>query len=184
MTLFRRFLYSLTSLLRTRLIKPGDKPYLERYFLCPLPFGGAAYIHRFLADDRDRGWHNHPFNAVSLILSGSYYEEFLQGLAIHTRVRPPGALGVIGANHFHRVTLLPNEDGSKEVWTLFIVTKRSGRWGFIENVEEAKPVENPYSSGTYPGELWRFFPAEEMTDNRPMWDNLPRGRDSEREPQR
>lgn len=111
-----------------RLIDAGGRPYLERYWLCGLPGGGAVYLHRFLAPDDPRGLHDHPWRwALSLVLAGGYDEE--RGdcwRARTTRRLRPGALNLILGSTFHRVTGLP----AGEAWTLFAHGARTKRWGF------------------------------------------------------
>lgn len=91
-----------------------------------LPF--AVYLHEFLISDPDRDLHNHPMNAVSLILRGSYREESYASpytTDIVQRVYSPGRLNFITRDLYHRIQLLDDK-----VWTLFVAGTREGEWGF------------------------------------------------------
>ena len=58
-----------------RIIADGQTPYLERYYLTS-GLGCRFYLHRFVASDPQRGWHDHPWTpAVSVVLWGEYGEE-------------------------------------------------------------------------------------------------------------
>lgn len=122
-----KFLFNYTAGLPCRLIR---KRYLERYHLGFL-FGYRFYLHRFVGGDADEETHNHPFDALSVVLCGSYLEELATGFkapqeikheqrTVHwfNRVRP---------STFHRIVKT-----KKETWTLFITAKSTGDgWGFL-----------------------------------------------------
>lgn len=106
-----------------------------------------VYIHRFADSDHDAETHNHPWNATSLILAGGYKEErrrvvphvdrdgyatiipgrFIESLPV-TRTFKPGQVNRIGANDFHKVTLLESD-----CWTLFITGEKTQSWGFWDH---------------------------------------------------
>jgi hypothetical protein len=116
-------LLKLTAELPAKVIKDGDRPYLERYYL-GRAFGLVWYIHRFVASDPDRGLHDHPWRrAISLVLRGWYLEETRLGTRV---VR---WINLIGGADFHRV-VLPDE---RAVWTLFghSAIKHPKGWGFL-----------------------------------------------------
>ena len=52
-----------------------DKPYLQRYYAGTTRDNKDVWIHRFLSGDSERHLHSHPFNCVSVMLSGRYDEE-------------------------------------------------------------------------------------------------------------
>lgn len=108
--------------------RKGNEPYLTRYYILrkPRPWLPSIYLHCFHASDEDMELHNHPWSrSVSLILSGSYREEYRKGNEVRERVLSPGKLNYIRADDFHRVDLL-----SKNVWTLFISGSKVQEWGF------------------------------------------------------
>lgn len=108
----------------------GDT-YLQRFILlrCPL---GAVYLHRFFRGDEDKCLHDHPWNFLSLILKGGYWEETpdTEGAEGATRRRwiKPGALRYCPAAHRHRVILDENRTGN--VWTLILTSTKVRSWGF------------------------------------------------------
>lgn len=111
-----------------RLIDVQGQPYLERYWLCGLPGGGALYLHRFLAPDDARGLHDHPWPwALSLVLVGGYDE--LRGdpwLVSSCRTVRPGRINLILGSTWHRIAALRG----REAWTLFAHGPKTKRWGF------------------------------------------------------
>lgn len=135
-----RFLYWLSSFLPCRIIDGDDGPYLERYYLATV-FGWNFYLHRFIADDPDRGLHDHPWRlAFSLVLSGYYYEETRMGV---NKVR---WFNWLTGNSFHRVVLPYNDDlrfatGVQQCWTLFCHGPAVKRWGFWRELWTGKPGE-------------------------------------------
>ncbi len=149
-----RFLLWLTAHLPCRIISgPNGEPYLERYFLFRI-LGVAAYIHRFVADDPDRGLHDHPWGwAASLVLVGGYYEHRLismparrvipfradgpaaqNQIVVHTRLVWPGKFNLLRGDDFHRVTL---RCGRVEAWTIFVHGPRRKGWGFMKYARSA-----------------------------------------------
>jgi len=138
----------LSQWLKYRPIYDGDLLYLERFYLGRIG-QWTFFLHKVCASDPDRGLHDHPWNAFSFLLSGSYDEEILipvvqeevyrisaaypkgfseqfafgRLLTIYRRVlwfnRIPG-------NKFHRLVLI----ASNPVWTLFVHGKRVKSWGF------------------------------------------------------
>lgn len=146
----RRFLFWLTDRLPCRIIDEAGKPYLERYYLCSLG-STRVYLHRFVGSDPDRGLHSHPWSwALSLVLSGWYFEERFSGTErpVLRRVR---WFNFLMGESFHRVVmptdwcLSPAECPMNirptvrqamavtECWTLFIHKAVEGgrRWGFM-----------------------------------------------------
>lgn len=51
-------------------------PYMVRYFISRpnTKKKGRIYLHKFLRSDHDRALHDHPWNFVSIILKGGYWE--------------------------------------------------------------------------------------------------------------
>ena len=168
----RRYLYNLTANRPCKLISRDGAPYLERYFLFQL-MGLTVYLHRFVGGDGDQELHDHPFDALSLILTGSYLEE----LPVRTNLRR-GIIkrrrrvrwfNWIRANTAHRiVTIRP------ETWTLFIHNRRRSRtWGFYVELE---PV---------PGGHWQvlyYQPYPLTLDSDRWWTRAKTGSQAGREP--
>ena len=146
----------LTARLPCRIISgPNGEPYLERYFLFRA-IGVTACIHRFVADDPDRGLHDHPWGwAASLVLVGGYYEQRLisvpagrvlpfradrpdthnpNPIIVHTRFLWPGRFNFLRGDDFHRGTL---RCGRAEAWTVFVHGPRRKGWGFVKYIPTA-----------------------------------------------
>jgi hypothetical protein len=121
----------------------GDA-YLVRYFVfrsrllerCGLNIG-RVYLHHILRSDHDRALHDHPWNFVSIILRGGYYEhsdprqrlsqlrgQFEDGTAF----RWYGVADVLcrGAGWRHRLRLPEGHTA----WTLVFTTRKLREWGF------------------------------------------------------
>lgn len=158
------WLYKKTETLPCRLISRDGAPYLERYYVGQL-FGVTVYLHRFVGCDGDPELHDHPWNALSIVLSGSYVE---------LRGRLDGDVGIakqrkrvrfanwIGADSMHRIT-----STEPETWTLFVHRPRSKGWGFfLEDYPSHKVCYKPFD--TRPLARW--------------WETAPLGARAGREP--
>lgn len=161
----RRFLYNLTANRPCKLISRDGQPYLERYFLFQC-LGLTFYLHRFVGGDGDKELHDHPFDALSLILAGSYLEELPVRISLSQgiikRRRRVRWLNWIRAGRMHRIVSI-----RPETWTLFIHNRRRGRtWGFYT---EAEPT---------PGQNWKILyhqPYALTHDSDRWWQDVPNG---------
>lgn len=117
--------------------------YMERYWLLnPYPpessgagknrFPISIRLHHIVLPDQDRHLHDHPWNARTFILRGSY-EEIRRDTTLGDRRyvkllrRSPGDTAALRFGEFHRITHV-SEGG---VWTLFVTGKYRGTWGFL-----------------------------------------------------
>lgn len=114
--------------------------YMERWWLFngfpPMTDGGkgeAKYpelpsvrVHHIVRPDSDRHLHNHPWNAVSIILKGQYTELRENGKHYTRRA---GDVVSLNADTYHSITKV-SEGG---VWTLFITGEWQHTWGFQVN---------------------------------------------------
>lgn len=80
----------------------------------------AIYIHQIFESDKDAHFHSHPWNYISCVLKGAFYEENHSGnlLAIN---------GTVVKRHhsvFHRITVL------SKVTTLFLAFGPRQKWGY------------------------------------------------------
>lgn len=136
--IIEKLLMRITGKLPARFINSEGKPYLERYYVCTLPFGHRLFIHRFVASDPDRGLHDHPWKwALSFIMLGGYTElnllERTDGTKVVTEVeRKPGRFNLIFGKDYHRVLVAHKAKKSTAVWTLFLHGPRKKGWGFID----------------------------------------------------
>lgn len=117
-------------------IETDGSPYLTRVLfsnLLPIKkwFGIGVYLHHFHRPDIDRYLHSHPWRwAASVILTGSYDEERLEGVigteAITSTARV-AHFNILRDTDYHKVLELHGD-----VWTLFITGPRLlTDWGFL-----------------------------------------------------
>lgn len=100
----------------------GEKPgadicgYYRRWFLeTPI---GSIRLHKWTNSDDPRAEHDHAWNALVILLSGSYEEA--------GRIHKAPTFYLMKAEHKHRVQLL-----SKTVWSLVLTGPVRRRWGFF-----------------------------------------------------
>lgn len=182
----KNLLYWISGFLPARLIKGDDgELYLERYFIARL-FGCDVYLHRFIASDPDKGFHNHPWIwASSWVLCGGYWElQFDPADAMQGHERSNACLRHIirgkahwrrrfsavtfRSDHLHRVVLEPG----RECWTLFVAGPRTpdNVWGFLTG-----------SAIGCAHVVWVFSPYTKSPSG-DWWKSAPRGRDIARAP--
>lgn len=125
--------------MRHPFIHIGD--YMERYWIVPftrwLPF--SIRVHHILRPDGDLDLHDHPWNWRTIIMRGWYIEEDVFG---DRRARVAGDTTRRSAETFHRITAV-SEGG---VWTLFIMGRKSNRWGFMTGSPPRKVYYRDYLS--------------------------------------
>lgn len=121
------FLSFLENRGRKRIIfdRQHNEPYLERYYLLlkkrnRLPFN--IFLHKFLKGDVDEHLHDHPWNYITIVLKGGYWEITPNG----KYWRGAGHIRRCTATSMHRIELEPGVD----CWTLFIPGIRKREWGF------------------------------------------------------
>ena len=100
----------------------GDPAYLERWWIIPRNEQQNVYLHRILRDDDDRALHDHPWENVSYVISGSYREITPAG----TFIRLPGDLIKRQATDMHRLELI----GGQPCISLFFTGPKVRDWGF------------------------------------------------------
>lgn len=117
----------------------GDVLYMGRWWLFnPYPVNEAernsrswwrtvmpsVRIHHIAAPDAGRDWHDHPWDARTIILKGGYIEHDETG----RHMRLPGDTKALRFGEYHTIpSLLPH------AYTLFITWKYQGTWGFLVN---------------------------------------------------
>lgn len=133
----------------------GNERYMGRWWLFnPYPHGSdgdhrriawlpSVRIHHICREDQDRHLHDHPWNARTIILRGWYNEErpfdpadplpegSVYGLQVNGQLRQQffrehGYTGRLLFGQYHRITAV----SPGGVWTLFIVGRKRGTWGF------------------------------------------------------
>lgn len=118
----------LKKILNYKVIQREDgQPYLTRFYMFRRWWNWmpSIYIHKFHSSDYDQELHNHPFNSFSIIIKGSYIEEFRKGDEVFFRTLYPLNVNIVGKNKFHRIEL-----NSDEVWTIFFSISKNKDWGF------------------------------------------------------
>ncbi len=103
-------------------VGPQGNPYMLRWFITPRGTDGGVYLHRFLHDDEDRAFHDHPWDSVSIMLSGRLRELRPDADPV---IYSPGDVVVRKAPYAHRLEVI--ETG----YTLFIMGPRIREWGFL-----------------------------------------------------
>lgn len=109
--------------------------YLERFYIFSKKYVGM-YLHRFWNSDQD-GLHDHPWNFVTIILKGSYFEEIPERQCVPhgpklVKERKAGSIIFRTKYDAHKVLVPKGKEG--ECWTLFIRFGLKRRdWGFYEN---------------------------------------------------
>lgn len=118
-------------------IYKGDKLYMRRFWLFnPYPDTGASgadrprwqfpisiRIHHIVRPDQDRHDHDHPWNARTIILAGSYVEQ-RSGI---TYIRQAGDTATLKFGEYHSITQV----SIGGAWTMFIIGPYRGTWGFL-----------------------------------------------------
>ena len=171
--MIRRILYRLTANRPCKLISRNGIPYLERYFVASTK-NHSIYLHRFVGADGDLEVHNHPFDAISIVLAGGYAEEVIEEFSMREglfgHLRQVNRFNRIKADKYHRIAEI-----DPETWTLFIHNKRHGRtWCFVKpNQPRARHCN------------WKFElhqPYALTTDEDRWWEKCQLGKDAGREP--
>lgn len=117
----------LDRLLRREDIKlPNEARTYMRRWSVPLPFGDKIAVHHFLRDDSARALHDHPWNFLSLMIWGRYYEITERpGVGfVETEYRAPCLL-YRRATDRHRIVTR-----GYRAWTIVLMGRRRREWGF------------------------------------------------------
>jgi hypothetical protein len=105
-----------------RLLDSGGAEYMRRFYMSHRGAGPQARFHQISASDPGRDFHDHPWDYITHLLSGSYLERTPDGDVLY---EAPCTL-VRKAEHLHRLDL---PDGP--VWTWFVTGQFRRRWGFM-----------------------------------------------------
>lgn len=102
------------------MIKIGDGDDARKIYP---PFN--VFLHHFMASDRGRDLHDHPWPSVSFLLKGKLYERYESDGGLLVRRVPLFVPIRRKATHKHRLIL-----HSYDAWTIFIVGFKQRTWGF------------------------------------------------------
>lgn len=143
MSFFQRLLHRVCLNKPARVIEIGGAPYLYRIYLGRC-LGLTFYLHRFVSPDAERWVHDHPFDALAVVLSGGYWEERLVALSwphMELEARPVSWWSWISGDCFHRILAVePN------TWTLFVTGRKRKGWGFLEGEGSQIVYRNPFGN--------------------------------------
>lgn len=132
---------------RSDIYAPGDgKPsvlYMRRWRFLRTPWFELR-VHHIVRSDGDRELHDHPFDFVSFIISGGYWEERLVDGALNNRTMTrclPGSFIFRKAETLHRLSLNTLVDDLEDeydlpAWTFVIAGPRRREWGFVTETGE------------------------------------------------
>jgi hypothetical protein len=104
---------------------PAD-PYLRRWWVVPRNPDCNVYLHHIMKSDDDRAFHDHPWDNMTVVLSGLYLEV---RPGMETTVRSEGDVVFRRAEDRHRLHMPKTVVGA---WTLFITGPKVRDWGFWE----------------------------------------------------
>ncbi len=113
------------------LFNPYDRVKRKRRFEW-LPI--SIRIHHILREDRGRHQHDHPWDARTFILCGSYIENRGE----RSFYRRPGDTATLNFDEYHEIISV----SAGGVWTMFVMWKFKGVWGF--NVNGTKIPHDEY----------------------------------------
>lgn len=88
-----------------------------------IPF--SIRVHHILREDYGDDPHDHPWNARTIILDGAYIER--RGKLVF--LRQEGDTATLRFGEYHKITMV----SCRGVWTLFIMGKYRGVWGFLRD---------------------------------------------------
>ena len=83
---------------------------------------GSIWLHAIYKADADKHLHNHPWDFISVVLRGSYYEQTPLG----NKKQYPGKINVRDGSEYHKILELV----SPVVYTLFFASKPKRLWGY------------------------------------------------------
>lgn len=158
MKLNKKLLSLIHSWAMRRVQRPPDEtiggwenPYLLRWYVIQSRVFGI-YIHQFLRSDDSRALHDHPWDFISIILSGGYIEKYaprhlrsIYGDVIYkdpsffySAFRAPGDIFCHRAEHAHRVLLFGHQEKvdpfhppeELPCWSIIIKGPIRRKWGF------------------------------------------------------
>lgn len=108
--------------------------YLRRYYVYRGKRRPHVYLHHIVRSDYERACHDHPWDFVSLLLTGGYREHIatvagwgdgIEEVFLSYRDKKAGAIVSHKCTEFHRLEL------EKPMWTLVFTGPRKRDWGFL-----------------------------------------------------
>lgn len=99
----------------------------------------SARLHHIAQPDHDRDLHNHPFQYRTFMLAGWYDEVYLDSIGVERTRRIGTGQTSYSGGAFHRIARV-SPGGA---WTVFVMDKNQGEWGFRTPVEYIRPKGGP-----------------------------------------
>jgi hypothetical protein len=118
---------------RATIFDADGRPKIHRYYLLGTGKTSGAFLHHILGDDAPAVFHDHPWSwGVAIVLRGGYFEERCdrRGANRVSRWLGLGSINMLRPGVFHRVELRDR----RSAWTLFVHTRATRRWGFLDSV--------------------------------------------------
>lgn len=104
-------------------------------------------LHHIRQPDADPHLHDHPRHSRTIILTGGYIEETLEG----ERFLCKGDTSILTRDKFHRINRIVGDN----VWTMFITWGYIGWWGYLVDGKKVCWRDYPYGN----------FQDEELSKN-------------------
>lgn len=99
--------------------------HFQRWRLLQTPWFGV-YIHYIAESDKDKHPHSHPWDFITLILKGGYWESLTIGPYDTWEIlRKPFSFAKRNHNQFHKISLL------EPTWSLVFVGQHKYEWGYL-----------------------------------------------------
>lgn len=96
------------------------------FFACPW---FRIYLHKICRSDEDKHLHTHPWNFISFILKGGYWQEYWDHpLDNQTSYMQVKRFDLVKMNRHegHKITLT-----QKPTWTLVLTYGKRNEWGYL-----------------------------------------------------
>lgn len=130
----------LNKLFQRRDVVIEDKLYLRRWYVSGHGTGKQVFIHHIVRPDAGRELHDHPWDFKTRLLSGGYYEQFLENnssgiCSVNGRWAIGGDTLEHHAEHTHRLDkvldgtyTLVTASAARRVWGFYTQQRRADRW--------------------------------------------------------
>lgn len=121
------------------IIGAQDNPMMMRWRLLQTPLFGI-YLHFIYREDLDRAPHDHPWSFWSLVLRGSYIEDYRPDVRVVNKLMDGREHKCLSWHH------MPLGAAHQIVWvedrtvTLCLVGRKQRNWGFYDTDEQANAI--------------------------------------------
>lgn len=94
----------------------------------------ALYVHTIHKHDEDKHLHSHPWNFMTIVLSGAYLALAKNGFAT---IKSPGSFSKMSRHDFHKIGGILNGP----VKTLFLAYGKRSPWHYLVDGEKVESSE-------------------------------------------